>query len=343
MKNKMKTALTALSMAAVLVTALSCKVADDTDTTAPAAVTNLAAVYSSTGTTITVTWTKPTDSDLDHYSFLCTDTTNSDATVKGIDSIDAATTAETLTAAADSIVAGNAYSFTVYAYDASGNKSEGATASVATPVASAYTVGSIICSDGSVVTKDNYDASKMTAVAVVCGGTSVSGAPLAVGLGEGSSLQSAPGSTTGYTMSFTATVCTPSTTGRGAASTATFTDDTYGGDNWDAVCAVDGTASTNASSNYPAFNYANTYTATNYTSGWYVPSISELCTLYRNMTAVNESLSKVGGTQIGTNGYWSSSQYSGDDDLAWYVNFSLGFVDLTTKGSLNYVRVIRAF
>src|SRR5574344_1135078 len=76
------------------------------DKTAPGAVTNLAAGYSSTGSTLTVTWTKPADSDLNHYSFLCTDTTNSGATVKSIDSVDAATTKETLTAAADSIVEG---------------------------------------------------------------------------------------------------------------------------------------------------------------------------------------------------------------------------------------------
>ena len=340
----MKMVLTALSMAAVLVTVLSCKAEVDSapaaDTTAPAAVTNLAAVYSSTGTTITVTWTKPTDNDLDHYSFLCTDTTNSGNTVKSIDSVDAATTAETLTAATDSIVAGNAYSFTVYAYDATGNKSEGATASLATL---AYTAGSIICSDGSVVTKDNYDASKMTAVAVAFGGTSASGAPLAVGLEISDELAWAPDGTTGCSTNFAATVCRPSLTGGGAASTATFTGDTYGGDNWAEICKVDTSASTSAASNYPAFNYAATYTAPNYTSGWYVPSISELCTLYRNMTAVNESLSKAKGTQIGTNEYWSSSQCSNNNYYVWGVYFSNGYVDGYYKSYNRYVRVIRAF
>src|SRR5574344_1991834 len=344
MKNKMKWVLTALSLAALLVAVLSCKAEVDSapaaDTTAPAAVTNLAAVYSSTGTIIIVTWTKPTDSDLDHYSFLCTDTTNSGATVKSIDSVDAATTAETLTAATDSIVAGNAYSFTVYAYDATGNKSEGATASLATL---AYTAGSIICSDGSVVTKDNYDASKMTAVAVAFGGTSASGAPLAVGLEISDELAWAPDGTTGCSTNFAATVCRPSLTGGGAASTATFTGDTYGGDNWDAVCAVDGTASANAAANYPAFNYANTYTATNYTSGWYLPSISELCTLYKNMTTINASLTTAGGTQIGTHWYWSSSQFSDYYFEALYVSFSNGGVDYYYKYADNYVRVIRAF
>jgi hypothetical protein len=228
---------------------------------------------------------------------------------------------------------------------------ETAGADAATTTASGYPVGSIICSDGSVVTKDNYDASTMTAVAVVCGGTSASGAPLAVGLDESGFLAWAPRDTTGFTTSFTATVCTPTpppnTIGTPNTSTATFTGDTYGGDNWNAVCAVDGTASANAATNYPAFNYANTYTAANYTSGWYVPSISELCTLYRNKTAVNESLSKVGGTQIGTgiyvNGYWSSSQNSSSSTNAWYVIFSDDYVHTDEKCEVKQVRVIRAF
>jgi hypothetical protein len=164
-----------------------------------------------------------------------------------------------------------------------------------------------------------------------------------VGLKESSDMAWAADSTTGYNTSFTATVCTPSATGSGAASTATFTGDTYGGDNWDAVCAVDGTASANAAANYPAFNYANTYTATNYTSGWYLPSISELCTLYKNMTTINASLTTAGGTQIGTHWYWSSSQFSDYYFEALYVSFSNGGVDYYYKYDDNYVRVIRAF
>ena len=205
-----------------------------------------------------------------------------------------------------------------------------------------YTVGNILCSDGSIITKDSYTSSGKTAVAVICG-TNAYGAPLAVGLGEGSSLAWAPSSTTGWSTSFAATVCTPSRMGSSTALTATFTGDTYGGDNWDVVCAVDGTASANAATNYPAFNYANTYTAASYTSGWYVPSISELCTLYKNMTTINASLTTAGGTQIGTNDYWSSSQYSDDDYFAWYVDFSNDDVNLKFKDYVKYVRVVRAF
>ena len=202
-----------------------------------------------------------------------------------------------------------------------------------------YALGSIICSDGSVVTKDKYNSTTMTAVAVICGGTNVGGAPLAVGLSQGNS-QWAPYSTTGCKTNFAATVCTPSGSN---ASTATFTGDTYGGDNWDAVCAVDGTASANAAENYPVFNYANTYTATNCTSGWYIPSIRELCTLYMNKDTINESLNAVKGELIGTGRYWSSSQYSINNEDAWNVNFNDGYAVNLYKVNGGYVRVIRAF
>lgn len=208
----------------------------------------------------------------------------------------------------------------------------------------AYAVGNIICSDGSVVTQANFKSGTMTAVAVICGGTNAYGAPLAVGLNQGSSLAWAPSSTTGYSTSFAATVCTPSATGSGAASTATFTGDTYGGDNWTEICKVDTTASANAATNYPAFNYANTYTAASYTSGWYVPSISELCTLYKNMTTINASLTTAVGTTISTNYYWSSSQSSLTNYYARDVSFSDGYVgDHGYKDGARYVRVIRAF
>ena len=84
-------------------------------------------------------------------------------------------------------------------------------------------VGRIICSDGTVVTKDNYDSTTMTAIAIICGGTCTDGTQLAVGLSEGSSLKWTQSNTTGYKTIFTATVCTPSATGSGAASTATYT------------------------------------------------------------------------------------------------------------------------
>src|SRR5574344_1057171 len=631
------------------------------DKTAPGAVTNLAAGYSSTGSTLTVTWTKPADSDLNHYSFLCTDTTNSGATVKSIDSVDAATTKETLTAAADSIVEGHTYSFTVYAYDAVGNRSEAATASFATAATAAYTgitvyrtndtgtntlaktnldtamtdrrmtvvltgsnltkattlvvkskntsagtvvtlaspatasdtervytfnalttaatysvypytdddgaitsvvatytvtapaavtkvalataqfekgtsgrevtatitgtnldirgvttvqvldsagtqvgttktigigqtsattlsvdvtvpsdeghytvqayidgtasgtaaalwvygtptvasvyiptcgtqaiaetvlvtirgtnfsgvtgvtntitvqrgttaavtatissvtsatasisipstagdytvtvyingtpsavtgtltvkdytgwaVGDIMGADGTtrLAVADATSASAVTSAftstvpaAVICGFNSL-GAAVGVGLKQSGSLQWAPSVTTGYSTNFTAIQSGCS----GSSGSYTFTGDLYGGDNWTAVCKADGTAADNAATNYPVFNYANTYASSAATNligtacadGWYVPSISELYTLYKCYSTVNTSIGYVsGGTKIGASVYWSSSQYSYNTNDAWCVNFSSGNVYNNPKYYNKSVCVIRAF
>ena len=79
------------------------------------------------------------------------------------------------------------------------------------------------------------------------------------------------------------------------------TGDFDGSDNWEKVCAADSTASENAATNYPAFNWVNNYAATallltgDYTSGWYLPSCVELGILYDNKNTVNAALEKTGG------------------------------------------------
>ena len=97
----------------------------------------------------------------------------------------------------------------------------------------------------------------------------------------------APSGTTGYNTNFVGIVCTPSKAGSGAASTATFTGDTDGSDNWDYICSVDPEGTTNPAANYPAFNYVLNYATTfslpeGYKDGWYMPSIAELAEIYKN-------------------------------------------------------------
>ena len=117
---------------------------------------------------------------------------------------------------------------------------------------------------------------------------------------------------TGYNTKFTNIVCTPSETGSGALSTATFTGDTDGSDNWEEICAVD-PEGTQDPTNYPIFNFANTYgttaelTGTDYENGWYVPSIAELCEVYKKKDVIQTSLTKAGGFTFGSMLYWSSS------------------------------------
>ena len=55
--------------------------------------------------------------------------------------------------------------------------------------------------------------------------------------------------------------------------------------------------------NYPAFNYCRKYGTKNdlegeLVTGWYLPTIAELNTIYQNITIVDASLEKVGGNQF---------------------------------------------
>ena len=222
---------------------------------------------------------------------------------------------------------------------------------------SSYTVGDVMLSDG---TKVDYqenqtftDDQKTKAVAVIGGFRN--GVPLGVGLYNSKSGTNsgykvwAPSGTTGYNTNFTGIVCTPSKTGSGAASTATFTGDTDGSDNWDYICSVDPEGTTDPAANYPAFNYVLNYATTfslpeGYKDGWYMPSIAELAEIYKNKEVVNSVLSTIGGTQIYSSSYWSSSQFSSYYDDAWTLDFSDGgLYSYYFKSSINYVCCVRAF
>lgn len=161
---------------------------------------------------------------------------------------------------------------------------------------------------------------------------------IAVGMHTSSNLKWAPRGTTGYYTLFTDTVCTPSGTGL-VADTATFTGDTDGSDNWGVICSVDPEGSADAATNYLAFNWANTYGTTyadklgSATDGWYIPSLAELCYVYRNRETINAALSAINGidssyaqSSLGTTNLWSASQYSSVLYDAWTVNFYNGDV-----------------
>ena len=142
-------------------------------------------------------------------------------------------------------------------------------------------------------------------------------------------------------------VCTPSAAGLGAASTATFTGDTDGSNNWTEICTVDSTGTLDAATNYPAFNYVNNYASTfnltgSYATGWYMPSLAELCYIYRKKDVLNSVLSALGDTQLYSDYYWSSSQYN-DYYYAWYVDFDDGSIYEGSKSGSRRVCCVRAF
>ncbi len=75
-------------------------------------------------------------------------------------------------------------------------------------------------------------------------------------------------------------------------------------------------------------------------SAWYLPSNSELKVIYKNKATLNSTLSSVGGTQLGTGYYWSSTEDSSNH--AYNINFSGGLSSNYHKNSTCSVRSVRA-
>ena len=203
-----------------------------------------------------------------------------------------------------------------------------------------YAVGDIILTDGTKVSVNDVTTYTIDEnnkpIGVVAMISYIYGVPTTKVIGLQKSARSlwwAKSGTIGYNTKFTDIICKPSETGSGAASTATFTGDTDGSDNWAEICAVDPTGTADAATNYPAFNFANTYgtttglTDTDYENGWYVPSLAELCEVYKNKEVIQISLTKANGFKFGTSDYWSSSQVASSCDYAYRVYFNDGYVD----------------
>ena len=217
----------------------------------------------------------------------------------------------------------------------------------------AYTVGKIVLADKTLVDKNDYSAidPNNPPVGIICSINSY-GVPRMIALHtSGSDLLWAKKGSAGYKTKFEGIICEPSTTGSGAAQTATFTGDTDGSDNWAYIKQQDSAGAADAAANYPAFQWVNTYNETyktklnNKTFAWYMPSLAELCEVYKNRDAINASLATIFGlnssyadASLGTAWYWSSSQSSNFYRFAWFVNFGVGYVDNDGK-YVNYYRV----
>ncbi|UTC77990.1 DUF4959 domain-containing protein [Treponema sp. OMZ 799] len=211
---------------------------------------------------------------------------------------------------------------------------------------SGYTLGKIVLKDENLVSKDDYTAidSSNPPVAIITG---LNGYGRAIGIAlhiGPSGLRWAKIDSTGYNTKFEGIICEPSVAGNGAASTATFTGDIDGSDNWDYICGIDPEGTANAAENYPAFHWVNRYNTTYAAQlgganiAWYMPSLAELCGVYKNREAINASLAKIYGlgssyadSSLGTSAFWSSSQLSYPYELAWRVYFDNGNVYFKQK------------
>ena len=213
---------------------------------------------------------------------------------------------------------------------------------------SAYTVGKIVLGDKTLKSKDEYTAIDPTnpPVGIICG--DLYGIPRMIALHTNRQVlytdnpRWAKNPSIGYKTEFEGIICIPSKTGNGAAQTATFTGDTDGSDNWEYIKQQDLAGSADAATNYPAFHWVNTYNETyktqlnNKTFAWYMPSLAELCVVYKNKDKINASLKIIhdasGGSEYADESlatwtyYWSSSQSSHSKFNAWIVDFSDGYV-----------------
>ena len=215
---------------------------------------------------------------------------------------------------------------------------------------SLWTPGKIILSNNTVVDKDGYMAIDPAnpPVAVVCG-TNAYGVAIGVALHR-SHLQWAKDKTTGYNTKFEGIICTPSIAYQTrAAASATFTGDKNGSDNWDYICSIDPEGTADAATNYPAFAWVQNYNTTysdklgSARPAWYMPSIAELCEVYKNKDAVNASLLKIKGldgtyadSNLGTGYFWSSSQHSDYTYYAWLAEFGSGYLSSYYFKNSNY-------
>ena len=223
---------------------------------------------------------------------------------------------------------------------------------VTTPQPAAYTVGKIVLADKTLVEASNYSAidTSNPPIAIICG-TNKYGAALGIALHtSGSDLTWAKNGSTGYTTKFEGIICKHNSNG--------FVGDMDGSDNWDYIKQQDTAGAADAETNYPAFNWVNTYNTTyadklgTARPAWYMPSIAELYEVYKNKDKINASLKTIhdasGGSayadeSLGTNPYWSSSQGSNYNGYAWRVYFNDGDMFAKYKSDGNRVCCLAGF
>ena len=73
---------------------------------------------------------------------------------------------------------------------------------------------------------------------------------------------------------------------------------------------------------------------------WYVPALGQLALIYLNKSEINAALTKIWGTALANESYWSSTEQS--SYKAWSVNFFDGKIDVLTKDGMGcQVRFVR--
>ena len=197
-------------------------------------------------------------------------------------------------------------------------------------------VGDFVLKDGTILSKDKTPKSG-TVAAVIVRAAADDKPALGVGIVHSETgLAWCTDSAEGYSINIT------------DLQGSTTSDYMDGRDGWEKLKAACSDAASNPG-NYPAWNYSLTYAENNgligdLATGWYLPTVAELYTIYQNKTAVNESLSKADGSQFVTGWYRSCCQTPSSYGGARGLNFSDGNMDDVTKNfNIGYVCSVRAF
>ena len=209
---------------------------------------------------------------------------------------------------------------------------------VATPAFSVESgaVGDFVLKDGTILSKDETPESGTVAAVIVR--AAADGKP-ALGVGivhSESELAWCTSSAEGFSTNITALQ------GKKASG---YMD---GRDGWEKLKEACSDAESNPE-NYPAWNYSLTYAKNNgltgdLATGWYLPTVAELYTIYQNKTTVDTSLSKAGGSTFGTSDYWSCCQLPSNNCGARGLYFNIGSMYSNFKYFINgSVCSVRAF
>lgn len=218
-----------------------------------------------------------------------------------------------------------------------------------------YEIGNIILEDGSVVRAQDLNQidNSCLPIAIIVD-LRDDGTLLGMGVHRSeTALQWAKDNSIGYSTRFEDIIAESHDEN---ADEANFTGDIDGSDNWNYICLSDKQNAEINPNNYPAFQFVNTYAKNyqicdNYASHWYMPSIAELCTIYKNRETINFSLQKIyeldknaAMNGLGTNWYWSSSQSKSNDEYVWFVHYYNGYISDCPKNFTNlHVLAVRVF
>lgn len=173
------------------------------------------------------------------------------------------------------------------------------------------------------------------------------GYPFGMALKEQGGLKWATEGSFGYNNCFMEIVSEPDVVGVNSAINAKFSGDIDGVDNWDLICSKDEKcrdSNGNIDMSYVKRNYPAFYYGLNYGKDWFVPSVSELCQIYKNKELLNNIISQIGGKRLKDEFYWSSSQNDYSSYNACAVKFVNGAIyKYYKKGNAISVRCIKMY